>query len=95
MVATAVSSNFLFRQLPPAMLQKVVGYMKRFEFSSGQVVMNEGDMGDNFYVQVERPHTAPNCSSGRLLDCLIARLLARSLDCLLARLLARSIVRLL
>jgi len=51
LITTAVSSNFLFRQLPPPVLQRIIGYMQMFEFSEGQVVMHEGDMGDYFYVQ--------------------------------------------
>ena len=54
LIEAAVSSNFLFRQLPKQMLQKVVGYMQRFDFTPEQIVMNEGDMGDFFYVQVRR-----------------------------------------
>ena len=35
------------------MLNKIIGYMKRFEFGVEDTVMAEGDIGDFFYVQVE------------------------------------------
>ena len=63
-IRKAIASNFLFRSLPEQMLDRVVGYMLRFDFTPGQVVMKEGDKGDFFYVQVRKEcSTRGVCSS--------------------------------
>ncbi|KAK9719014.1 cAMP-dependent protein kinase type II-beta regulatory subunit, variant 2 [Basidiobolus ranarum] len=49
-IASATSSNLLFRNLEPDQKREVVDGMFERKVSEGEVVIQQGDEGDNFYV---------------------------------------------